>query len=223
MVWIRFFLIIVCFCFRTLLFSQIIDSIRVSIHNKARFTCGLSTRYSFITGIKAPIFSAKLGVEFGHKFRVGGGISALEDNTPLYKYKYIPNSIGKIDSIKSSLRFNYFCYYVEYVFYKTKHWEFSIPLQMGIGNSRYEYVYSDTLRKENEKIVILYEPVIAGQYKIFDWFGFGANIGYRLMIVNNKAIQQNFNSPIYSFSMLIFYGELYKKLFPRTKLAEMID
>ena len=118
-----------------------------------------------------------------------------------------------IDGDTATLKFNYIAYFVEYVFYKRRRWEFSIPLQIGIGSSRYEYTdQNSSLIQLDRKTVVLYEPAITGHYKITKWFGVGMGAGFRIMLVNNKALDKKFNSPIYILKAKIFLGDIYRAI-----------
>ena len=107
--------------------------------------------------------------------------------------------------------------FIEYVFFRNKRWEFSIPLQIGIGNTHYEYHYGDHKFRNNWSVIINYEASISGHYKILKWFGVGAGIGYQLMLKDNPAIKENFNTPVYSIKLKIFLGDIYKSVFPPKK------
>ena len=63
--------------------------------------------------------------------------------------------------------------------------------------------------------IILYEPAITGQYKLTKWFGLGFGAGFRLMLVNNKAIDTKFNSPVYIFKVKVFFAELMRPVFKK--------
>jgi hypothetical protein len=87
---------------------------------------------------------------------------------------------------------------------------------MGIGSSYYGYV-NDSLgqKKIDRGGIILYEPAITGQYKLTKWFGLGFGAGFRLMLVNNKAIDAKFNSPVYIFKAKVFIAELFRPMFKK--------
>lgn len=213
------------------LHSQIIDSIKLSLHKKPKLMGGIGTKNTFIDGFNAPVFSARIGVEFNHHIRFGGGINWLKlpdyradiDNTPFYLEKIIIDSAGKSDTLHPALQFSYFNYFVEYIFYRTRHWQFSIPLQFGMGGSKYKYNYRGENREENRHFIFLYEPSVSGHYKLLKWFGVGMDVGYRFMLINNKKIGSRFNSPMYDIKVMIFLGPLYKAIFPKTKLAERVE
>lgn len=201
--------------------AQVMDTLRASIARKARFTFKLDTRNSFITNRRAEIFGVKLGVEFDRKLRIGGGVHWL--TSKLHKRTYLTSSAGLPDSVDARLSFRYFAYYIEYVFYKTNRWELSIPFQLGLGDSRYRYDYEGNSFVTGRKMVVIYEPGISTQYKVLRWLGAGADVGLRVMVVNNKAIKENFNSPMYAFKVLIWYDELYKMAFPNSRLTKKLN
>jgi len=207
--------------------AQIIDSIKLSLHKKPKLVGGFGTKNTFIDGFNAPVFSARIGAEFNHHIRFGGGINWLKlpdyeagrDNTPFYLQKIIIDSTGKADTLHPALKLSYFNYYVEYIFYRTRHWQFSIPIQFGMGGSSYEYNYRGERSEENKHFIFLYEPAVSGHYKVLKWFGLGVDVGYRFLLINNKKIGSRFNSPVYDLKAMIFPVPLYKAIFPKTKLA----
>lgn len=181
----------------------------------------MDSRNSFITNSRAEISGIKLGVEFGKKLRVGGGYHWLSSS--LYKDREIRSITGVMDTAEARLQLRYFAYYIEYVYYKTKRWELSIPFQLGVGDTRYTYSFEGKKYVENPRVVMIYEPSISMQYKFFRWLGAGADVGARVMFVNNKAIKQNLNSPTYAFKLLIWYDELFKMAFPNSKITKKLD
>ena len=46
---------------------------------------------------------------------------------------YETKADGTIDTVFRNLKFTYLCYYVDFVFYKTKRWQLSVPIQAGTG------------------------------------------------------------------------------------------
>lgn len=217
----RVLLLVISLLFLNTLRAQLLDTLRNAINRKVAFTAMFDTRKSFINSQNARIWGFKFGADFGNKLTIGGGWNT---HTPaLAKPVYLTDSLGRPDTAFSSLRFDYFSYFIRYVFYKSKRWKFSvIPFQLGFGNSRYEYSYEGQPQIVGQRRVIIYETGISGSYKIFRWFGVGADLGLRLMLRNNKALSENFNSPIYSFYTIIYWSELYKMAFPNTKLAKRL-
>lgn len=203
------------------LHAQWSDTIQRILHGKVYPTASFDSRNSFISSSRAHIWGIKAGVEFSG--RLQGGIGYNRHDKNLEKEIYFFNELGVRDSTFARLHLDYFSFYVRYVYYKTNHWKFSVmPYQLGFGNSRYRYEYHNTEFVTGKRFVIIYEPGISISYKIFQWFGAGADIGYRIMLRGNKSIPENFNSPVYSFYAIIYWGELYKMAFPETKLAKKL-
>ena len=112
--------------------------------------------------------------------------------------------------VKVKLGFAHFSPYVEYVFFRDKQWELSIPVQIGFGNSH--YLRKRDNKKINRQFVISYEPAITFQYRFLKYFGAGLGIGYRLMLKPNRALEETFTSPVYIFKTKIYFERLIKDL-----------
>ena len=151
---------------------------------------------------------------------MGVGISWLkrppyepaQNNLPFYLDKLLVEPTGS-SVIHPALQFRYLNLFFEYVYYKTGKWHFSLPIQLGLGDSRYKYKVNGEKMVENKHLIFLYEPGVSGQYKINKWLGAGLDVGYRLMLINNKTIGSRFNSPVYDIKIIIFWGEIYKTIF----------
>ena len=204
--------------FTTSGYSQIIDSIQEALKSKPKIIFKFDSRNTFIDYKGARIFGWKVGVEFNDRIQIGGGFSNLitTHDPELDRVIYKPNGIDTLYFAK--LKFNYLSYYAEYIFYHKKKWEFSVPVQLGFGASDYEYRDENRkLRQLNKKNIILFEPAVTGQYKITKWFGVGAGVGFRLMLVNNKAINKKFNAPVYVLKIHLFFVDIYKSVFLKNK------
>ncbi len=179
---------------------------------------GFSTRNTFIYGFNAPVMSIRLGVEFREKFRIGAAFCFLkqqrfgssQNQLPFMYRRPVVTEAGMNDTVPSNLKLNYFAYFAEYVYFSKKRWEFSIPVQLGLGSLFYEYEVDGTKKRELESPVLLYEPSVSVQYKIFPWLAAGADIGYRFMLVNNKVAGHQFNSPVYDLKLMVLWKEILK-------------
>lgn len=208
------FLSIIIFIFRISAEAQLVDSISESIKFKPKLSIRLDNRYSFTATTPSKIIAIKIGAEFNDKFKVGGGYNLL--NSTLTKPVYYKE--GGVDTVlTSNLKMSYMSYFIEYVFFRNKRWEFSIPLQIGIGNTHYEYRFDKFKFRNNWSMIVNYEASVSGQYKIIKWVGIGAGFGYQLMLKDNPAIQENFNTPIYVVKFKVFLGEIYRSVFPKKK------
>jgi hypothetical protein len=199
------------------------------LQTRPRLVGGLSTRNTFIHGFNAPIISIKAGAEFQGKLRLGAGFCFLKspeydgsDQSPFIKEKYLWHIGGGPELVPAFLKLRYFCYFADYVYYKKKHWELSLPVQIGFGQSKYEYKWEGRTHAESEEFVFLYEPAIAVNYHVFRWLGLGAEVGYRFISINNKFVGNNFNSPIYDLKLMIFWGEVVKAIFPESRLSKKL-
>lgn len=201
--------------------AQMLDSIQTSFHKKPRIIAGFATKSTFINGFRSPIFTARAGFEFNHTVRVGAGISWLQlsppeagkDNTPFYLDKTFSDASG-IHTVHPALEFRYASLFFEHVYFNSRKWQFSVPMQLGAGDSKYKYNYNGENITESRHWIMLYEPAVSGQYKIVKWFGVGLDIGLRIMLVTNKNIGYKFNSPMYDIKAIIYWGELYRRVFP---------
>lgn len=204
--------------------SQVLDSIEASFKKRPGLVGGFATKTTFIDGFQSPIFTARAGLNFNNHIKMGVGISWLKlgdykvgtDNTPFYLDKSFIDATGP-HTVHPYLQFRYLNFFLDYVYYKSGKWEFSIPIQFGIGDSRYKYNFNGENIIEHRKVIFLYEPAVSGQYKIIPWFGVGLDVGYRLMLVSNKIIGTKFNSPVYDIKALIYWGELYKLVLRKKK------
>ena len=199
--------------------AQMFDSIASALHSKPGFTGGFATKSTFINGFRSPIFTARAGFDYNHCVRVGAGISWLKlspyktgiDNTPFYLDNTLIDTTG-IYYTHPALKFWYVNVFFEYVYFNSRKWQFSIPLQLGAGDSKYKYNFNGENHTDKQHWILLYEPAVCGQYKITPWFGVGLDVGLRIMLVTNKDIGTKFNSPMYDIKALIFWGELYRSV-----------
>jgi hypothetical protein len=210
-------------------FAQLTDSLRTYFKKTPMITGGWGSVQSFFYGFKAPIGYASLGVSFGGRIRMGVGYCRLrvpdfrgtinDDQLPFYKNTFIPEA-GTV--IPSRLRYEYYMVYGEYVFYKTKRWTFSVPLRLGFGHTQYRFTYNEVKGISDQRFMFVYHPAVSFDYAIFRWLGFNTELGYRFTLSGLKNIRQNFNSPVYNLGFFLYYSEIYKMLFPNTKLAKKL-
>ncbi|MEW6468126.1 MAG: hypothetical protein AB1458_04340 [Bacteroidota bacterium] len=212
--------------------AQVRDSVARTLSRQPKLTGGLSTRYSFITGFAVAVRSVSMGAEFGGKLRVGIGYCWLKlpeydaskpgGQQPFYRDKYLTDASGASYTVVSRLDLDYFFYYSELIFYHTRRWKFNIPFRVGLGNSKYVYDHAGMKIKDSRHFVFLYEPSVCLEYKLFRFFGLGAEVGYRFMLINNNAIREKFNYPVYNFSFLVYYSEVFKAVFPGSRWSKKL-
>ena len=199
--------------------AQLYDSLRSSLTMKRTIHFKFDSRNSFISSRRAQIWGVKLGADFGKKLRLGFGYNFLDSD--FSKDLYYASSSG-YDTISRKLKIHYACAYIEYVFYRQKRWEFTIPVQFSLGKIWYNYSFKGVENLRSPKhLLVLYEPSLSGQYKIFNWLGVGLGLGFRYALIKNKFIEEKLTSPVYVFKILIYWGELYKKAFPNHPLEDL--
>lgn len=160
----------------------------------------------------------RLGVSFRRKIRIGGGISWLK--TPLEQTRYAMLPDGSFTPVSEYLMFFYFSYYIDFVFYKTTHWQLSTPLQFGAGWYWWQnrpYSFYRNIRFDH--FLYLYEPGIAIQYKFFPFVGLGMDVCYRFGDASSGFLKHRFHSPSYGVKLLFWIHQLYFYLFPKSELT----
>jgi hypothetical protein len=193
--------------------GQFIDTLHEVFKHKYSIDARLESRNSFISNKLISVTGVRLGIAFQRKLRIGGGVSWLKTEVPV--------SFSNNELPVKYLKFVYLCYYVDFVFYKTKRWQLSVPIQAGTGiswfqeNKTYSYYRSDP-----KYFLLLYEPGITAQFKVFRWAGLGTDVAYRFALNNNKKTGQHLNSPTYSFKLLFWIDQLFYEIFPESALTK---
>jgi hypothetical protein len=196
--------------------AQLFDSIVASFKHKPFPDIKFDTRNSFITARQAKIFGFKIGLDFNDQTKLGIGYNALA--TSFVKERVVWGNDFENYIVPSTLKFVYISPYFEYVFHRNEKWEHSIPLQFGYGYAWYEYLSNEGVKsKFNRKPILVYEPSMTSQYRIIPWLGVGVGLGYRLVLINNSAFDENFNAPVYVLRTRIYLELLYRSIFPEKK------
>ena len=183
--------------------------IRESFKHKPTPDLRLDSRSSFITTRAARIRGIKIGLDFNKTVKVGIGYNWL--TSELEQDRFYTAANGERYETPHRLRFAYVSPYMEYTFFKEGRWEASIPVHLGFGSAR--YTYTDLQGRDlstERKTIVLYEPYMTCLYKPTRWFGAGVGTGYRLLFAGNRALPENFNSPIYVLKFKLMFGEIVK-------------
>jgi hypothetical protein len=207
----KIFVYIIFFSIPFLTQAQDSLSVKKSAGSHIKIVFNIDTRSSFVFAESINIGGLKLGIEWKNKIRTGiGGYFLLSGITRRITYDR-----GKSDEqlANYTLRFNYIAVYAEYVLFQTKRWEISTPVQFGVGTIYYDIKFDNRQRTSTtNRYPFIIEPTLAGHYKIYNWIGVGAGLGYRAMFsnVNQTSIEKNFNAPIYIIKVKLFLGDLYR-------------
>jgi len=195
-----FFTILLVFSFST--YSQEFEEeLRDAIHEKPRIEARFDSRTSFINQTGVRVSGFKLGIQFDNKLSFGLG------------YNYLGSRVRRELEVDRNiyyvrLRFNVVSPYLEYIFYQDERWELSIPLQFGFGKSYYSNENDIGPNRFKSDFVATYEPAITFQYRFLKYFGAGMGIGYRLMIIPNRGVEENFTSPVYIFKLKLYFQDI---------------
>lgn len=216
---ISIFLFLLC-CSLSTTAQPTLDTIKLSLKQKPHLFGKFDTRNSFIDNSRAKIFGLKTGLIFGKRLFFGIGYNQLSPPSEDFdKTILIMNTNGELEKTNAVLRLFYISVHAEYVFYQTKHWELSMPLQFGVGQTYYKYNQFGKRKVIEKDLNFIYEPAISVEYKFVKWAGVGVDVGYRFMLTSYKNLNQKFTAPTYAFKFLLYYNEIVKSVFPKSKLA----
>lgn len=177
-----------------------------SFHTKPKLDVKFDNRFSFIRDNDVKTIGIKVGVSFNRKFKVGLGINQMLTATG--EQIIVSDSL-----INTDLEYFYFSPYIEYVYYNSKRWEFSLSTQLGVGGASYQYTDENNKKiKLIESTVLSYEPAMLIDYKIIRWFGIGTGVGYRLIYYKSPGVDEKFSSPEVVIKLKIYLGEIVRTI-----------
>lgn len=186
----------------------------------AKLLFAFDARRSYVLDNKVKFNGIKIGVELLEKHRIGLGFYGLQQPVRF---------TGKIDHTKYPdatdtlfFSFNYSGSFYEYVWLRTKRWELTTPLHLGLG--AIELKYLDTTRHMSAPFIKGGSFVcgIGGsvQFKIWRWFALGTGGGYRKMLTREENIKKPLDAPYYQFQVKVLLGELYRMAFKKETLED---
>lgn len=178
------------------------DSLGFLLKTTPKFAAGFNTRGSFIDSRIANVREVTVGANFKDRLTIGIGYHWLK--TERNKEVVLVNQL-----INTQLKMRYYSLNVMYTFYQKDKWYFSLPVEFGLGKSFRE---GEGKKKYFSESIMLYEPVMLAEYRIFKYFGIAGGIGFRLMLKNNKSLDEQFSSPIYVARLKIRFSDIYNDL-----------
>ncbi len=202
-------LIIICLLLASPIVNAqaIVDSVKLSLQAKPKLTFNLSSRNAVITNEFAKMRSVFVGANYADRTRLGLSFNWLALG---YQREYpIINQDTITDLVNRDLRMFYIAPHAEYMFYKTAHWEMTIPVQLGLGYSYFKHEYNNETFTQDGGLVALYEPAMTVTYRFLKYFGVGGGIGVRLMLKNNRNINERFTAPFYMYWFKIYFGDVF--------------
>lgn len=207
--------------------AQLLDTLRDFLNSKYSVDVRLESRNSIISNELTSIRGVRIGLTFKRKLRIGTGLSWLKTDghswlkTNVTKDFSVLNEDGTTSVIKKYLKFVYVCHYLDFVFYKTQHWQLSVPIQLGTGYVWFQEnkIYSFG-NKETKYFLAFYEPGITLQYKVFKWLGAGADVTYRFALQDRKKTGVQLSNLSLTFKALFYFDQLFYVLFPKHELTK---
>lgn len=187
------------------LMPSLTDSIRSAFSNEPRLIARINTHNAFVTGRPIQTFGLKLGVTYNDRVTIGVG------------YNWMRHGEAVIRTVENAeeqreLRMDYISAFFEYSFVYHKNWQIIIPVAIGIGRNR-ELLTDEANRTFlNTGTIALYEPAMIAEYHFLRYFGIGAGVGYRLMLVPNRSIPEQFTAPTWQLRFRVKLGDIRKDL-----------
>jgi hypothetical protein len=175
-----------------------------SLFKRPKVFGGLDSHRSFISNRDVSIFGVRAGLEFDGRVRIAIGAYTLL--TEFRRQFQVPLPGGSLDTVSANLRYSHLSYVLEYVALTSKRWEISFPLSVGLGEARFPTVPGFQPQQFLQGSVGLNV-----QYKIFPFLGLAGGVGMRQILAGRPIIEENFNSPTYSFGVKIYTGWFIKQ------------
>ena len=176
---------------------SISDSLSWAFSQPASWVGKLQTRHSFITGKPISTFGLKIGRSHADRVSYGIGIHIMD--------KGIQSPIAPQEQIdlKKEVRMFYASAYFEYSFFHYNKWRIILPIHLGFGTSWHKISQESKSFRRDRAMVIMYEPSMAFEYQVMKYVAVGAEIGYRLMLLNNSNIPKQFTAPTWGLRLKI--------------------
>lgn len=183
------------------------DEFKKSFNSKPKLDVKFDNRFSFIRDNDVKTIGIKVGLNFRRKFKVGLGINQM-----LFSVEKTAKDANNND-VAVHLEYFYFSPYIEYVYYNTRKWEFSLSIQHGNGGASYQYIDGNGKKvKLAQSNILSFEPAMLIDYKIVRWIGIGTGIGYRIVYYKEPEIKEKFSSPEYVIKLKVYLGEIVRTI-----------
>jgi hypothetical protein len=180
------------------------DSLYRVLQHKPALSIKADTRNSFITGNHAKVYGLKAGLNFKNTLTIGIGYNFI--GTRLTEEMIIGREV-----YYGQIKMRYIAPFAEYSFYKKGPWEAMVPVQFGVGKSFVRYDVEGRQKDIRKDNILLYEMGMNVEYKILNLIGLGGGLGYRIMLKNNREINQQFTSPVYVIRIRLIFDEILRQ------------
>lgn len=187
--------------------AQLLDTLNYSWQQPRKPFFGLDFSKSFGNNFGADVYGYRGGVVQNKRLYYGLGYYRL--NTDKVANLNVTDASGNDTVVPGKLKLRFITLNAEYVFFKTRKFQTSVPLNIGFGHSFFQYFKQ---RSETEKTAknntALCTFGIAANYKLVSWAGIGLGTSFATTLGTNKSNNQNFNALTYSFGLKIFLDDL---------------
>ena len=198
--------------------GQFLDTFKVFLRSKPSIDARLESRYSFFSNTATKVSGVRAGLSFRRKLRVGMGYSWLSGDVS--DKKKLTGLNGETVSVDNYLKFGYLCFYADFVFFKSKRWQLSVPIQAGTGLAWFQHSYNGEKVRSRKHFLLLYEPGITVQFKALTWCGLGLDMGYRFALKNTHNVGEKLNSFTVAPKLLIWFDQIFFEVFPKSKITK---
>lgn len=179
------------------------DSLKLVFKEAPKPTGAINTWSSFITGRPASIADVRLGVIWKKTLSLGLGYHWLYSD-------FSTTAEVKGKEVSGDVRFRYWGPYAQYTYYRKGPWELGVDLQLGVGRSFLRSQEGSVRTDYLSGRMIVYEASMSVSYKILNTFVVEGGYGYRVMLKSNRALNQQFTAPVYTFGVGLMFDEIYK-------------
>ena len=200
--------------------AQLFDSIKSDLKKKPVFHYKFDSRSAFIGNRNANVWGIKFGLGYNKRIRLGLGYNYLKSRLPS-KVNLISPQTGL--PVKTRLRMRYVSMYAEYIYFRKNKWELSVPVQLGIGSTKYvPFVNTENNYQSPGHLVILYEPCLSVNYRVVPFIALGTEMGLRLALYKNNTVKEQLTAPIYVFKVLIYWSDMINYFWPDNNIPKPI-
>ena len=177
---------------------------------------GLDARRSYFNNQKVKINGLRIGAQYKGVHRFGLGFYALSKNIIINNSTVNQPDANNPTNLRVSLSFTTLFY--ERVLYKVPKWEVSLPLYLGSGKIRSEYLNNlENYKTLSKTPFSLIDIGVSAKYYLFTWLAPRLTIGQRFTYNTNADIRKAFNTTFYALGVSISLGGLYDSIFKKEK------
>ncbi len=174
--------------------------------SKPKFFFQFNNRGSFVQNHTAAVSAILLGLSYSKRVKFALTIGKVTSKV----YKNILTQTGNI--ALGTLQMWFGGIHFEYSYFKNKHWEINLPINLSLSLSNYNYHEQNKTKVTNTHPGITYEASTTLIYKPFSLIGIGGGVGYRLSYFGDLYLTKSFTSIIYNIELKVYFGELINRL-----------